>query len=77
MESHEVFIGTMVRVREDRRRPKLQGMLGTVRESYGAPEYLAVDVLLEDGRQELFWFYQLDSADQDLPTPSVQFHDGS
>lgn len=77
MESHEVHLGISVRVREDRRRPNLEGMLGTVKESYGAPEYLAVDVLLEDGKQELFWFHQLDQADRVLSTPSVRFYDGS
>ena len=50
MESDEVHPGLLVRVREDRRRPELEGMVGTVRKSYGAPEYLAVDVELEDGQ---------------------------
>lgn len=77
MESHEVLFGATVRIREDRVRPNLEGMLGTVQESYGTPEYLAVDGLLEDGRRELFWFYQLDPADLDCWTPSVPSFDGS
>jgi hypothetical protein len=35
-------------------------MRGTVRECWGHPDYLAVDVELEDGRSELLWFHQLD-----------------
>ena len=76
MESHEVHLGMMVLVREVSRRPKLEGMLGTVQKSYGDPEYLAVDVLLEDGQRELFWFHQLDKADQDLSTRPAQLYDG-
>ena len=77
MESHEVRLGMAVRVREDRRRPDLEGLQGTVQRTFGAPEYLAVDVWLEDGHLELFWFYQLDQADVDYSTRSVPFYDGS
>jgi len=66
-----------VRVREDRSRPTLEGLLGTVQKTYGEPEYLAVDVRLEDGHLELFWFHQLDQADVDYSTRSVPFYDGS
>jgi hypothetical protein len=71
-----VHPGMLVRVREDRRRPVLEGMVGTVRKSYGLPEYLAVDVELEDGQLELFWFHQLDAPNSDVLTHSVPFYDG-
>jgi hypothetical protein len=77
LESHEVHPGMMVQVREARRRPEFEGMLGIIRRSYGAPEYLAVDVELEDGQVELFWFHQLDTVNTDFPTRSVPFYDGS
>ena len=51
-------------------------MVGTVRKSYGAPEYLAVDVELEDGQLELFWFHQLDAPNTAVLTHSVPFYDG-
>jgi hypothetical protein len=76
LESEEVHPGILVRVREDRRRSELEGMVGIVRKSYGAPEYLAVDVELEDGQLELFWFYQLDAPNTDALTHSVAFYDG-
>ena len=66
-----------VRVREDRRRPTLEGMEGTVQKSYGEQAYLAVDVRLEDGQLELFWSHQLDQADIDFSTRSLPFYDGS
>ncbi len=52
-------------------------MLGTVLKSYGETGYLAVDVLLEDGQQELFWFHQLEAAGIESATRSVPFYDGS
>lgn len=77
MKSREVRPGITVRVREDRRRPELEGMLGKVLKSYGAPEYPAVDVLLEDGQPELFWFHQLEPANESLLAHSVAFYDGT
>jgi hypothetical protein len=50
----------MVRVFADERRPEYEGMFGTVRASFGNPDYPALDVQLEDGRLELFWFHQLE-----------------
>ena len=72
MESYEARPGTAVRVREGYRRPELEGMGGTIEQCWGSPEYLALDVRLEDGRSELFWFHQLDTA---APT-RVAFYDG-
>jgi hypothetical protein len=60
--AREARPGTRVRVVEDTRRPGLEGMLGTVKGRFGDPEYPALDVQLEDGRLELFWFYQLEKA---------------
>jgi hypothetical protein len=82
VESHEVQPGLTVQVREDRRRPELEGMQGIVRKCYGAPEYPALDVQLEDGQLELFWFHQLDNVNMDYvnmgsPIHSVPFYDGS
>ena len=72
MESYEACPGTAVRVREDYRRPELEGMGGTIEQCWGSADYLALDVRLEDGRSELFWFHQLDTA-----TPaSVAYYDG-
>lgn len=60
--SHEVRSGMVVRVVEDERRPEYEGMLGTVKGSFGDPGYPALDVRLENGRLELFWFYQLEAV---------------
>jgi hypothetical protein len=48
-------------------------MGGTIEHCWGSPEYLAVDVRLEDGRSELFWFHQLDTA----APARVAYYDGS
>ena len=64
MQSHEALIGARVRVLETDRRPDLRGMFGTIEHLFGHPEYLAVDVRLDDGRLELFWFYGLESAEE-------------
>jgi hypothetical protein len=63
LESHEACPGVMVRVREGYRKSEFDGMLGTVKRTFGHPDYAAVDVELEDGRLKLFWHHQLDITD--------------
>jgi hypothetical protein len=36
-----------------------KGRLGTIERTYGHPDYVAVDVLFEDGSVELYWFHEL------------------
>ena len=36
-----------------------KGRLGTIERTYGHPDYLAVDVLFEDGSIELYWYHEL------------------
>jgi hypothetical protein len=40
-------------------------MRGTVQNLWGQSEYAAVDVLLEDGRSELFWLPDLAVVDRE------------
>jgi hypothetical protein len=73
MQSLEARPGMVVRVGEGYRKPELEGMSGIIEHCWGSPEYVALDVRLEDGRLELFWFHQLDTV-----TPArVDYHDGS
>jgi len=39
-------------------------MLGTIETCYGHPEYLALDVRLDDGQCELFWAHGLQKVEQ-------------
>jgi hypothetical protein len=39
-------------------------MFGTIEHRWGHPEYLALDVRLDDGRLELFWARNLESAEE-------------
>ena len=64
MQPHEALIGMRVRVLESDRRAELRGMLGTIEHRFGQPKYLALDVLLDDGRLELFWGHGLESAEE-------------
>ena len=64
MQSHELRHAMLVRVREGHWMPEFGGMLGTVEHRWGHPEYPAVDVRLADGRLELFWFHELDEAQE-------------
>jgi hypothetical protein len=41
-------------------------MRGTVQNLWGQSEHAAVDVLLEDGRSELFWLPDLAVVDEDI-----------
>jgi hypothetical protein len=64
LQSHEALIGARVRVLETDRRAEIRGMLGTIEHRWGHPEYLALDVRLDDGQLELFWAHGLESAEE-------------
>lgn len=66
IEAHEARKGTAVRVREDHWKTEFSGKLGTVRDRWGDSDHAAVDVLMEDGRLELFWLPSLDVVDRDI-----------
>ena len=58
MESREARVGTSVGVLDAGRRVG-KGRIGTIVQTYGHPDYLAVDVRFDDGSAELFWYYEL------------------
>ena len=66
MQANEARRGTVVRVREGHWKSQFAGMRGTVRNLWGQSEYAAVDVLLEDGRSELFWLPDLSVVDEGI-----------
>ena len=66
IEGYEARKGTVVRVREGHWKTDFAGMLGTVLKCWGNSEHAAVDILLEDGRQELFWLPNLDVVEEDI-----------
>ena len=65
MESREALPGTTVRVMQGTRRTEFVGMRGAIERSFGSPEHPALDVRLENGRRELFWYHQLEKAGED------------
>lgn len=64
MRSEDALVGTRVRIREDAGSPEPPGRHGKIVASYGSSGHAALDVLLDDGRTELFWFYQLEEAEK-------------
>jgi hypothetical protein len=58
VESHEALIGTSVGVLDGAKRAG-KGRVGTIKKTYGHPDYLAVDVRFDDGSAELYWYYEL------------------
>jgi hypothetical protein len=62
--SEEALIGMRVRVRESLLRSELQGRLGTITGRWGSPDYVALDVLLDDGRTQLFWHDKLEEIQE-------------
>ena len=54
MMSDEAVIGMRVRVREDHRSAHLRGQKGRIKNRWGDPNYVALDVLPDDRRLELF-----------------------
>jgi hypothetical protein len=67
VESHEARRGVLVRVKDDRRRPEFNGMVGVIKQRFGDPNYAALDVQLEDGRLVLFWYHQLEKVEETIP----------
>ena len=63
MESREARIGTSVGVLDGAKRAG-KGRVGTIERTYGHPDYLAVDVLFEDGSIELYWCHELRTMEQ-------------
>jgi hypothetical protein len=51
-----------VRVQEGQWKSQYDGMRGTVEHRWGHPDHPALDVRLEDGRLELFWFHEVDKV---------------
>jgi hypothetical protein len=62
LQSHEPYPGVTVRVKPGHWKSKYDGMRGTVERRWGHTDHPALDVRLEDGRLQLFWFHELDKA---------------
>ena len=65
MKSEEARVGKRVRVREDHRVASLRMREGAIAKRWGNPGYAALDVLLDDGSLRLFWYHELEHADED------------
>jgi hypothetical protein len=63
MMSEEARIGTRVRVCDSLLRADLKGREGTITGRWGDPNYVALDVLLNDGRSQLFWHHELEKIE--------------
>ena len=65
MRPEEAQIGKRVRVRKDHRnKAQLRGREGTIAQRWGNPDYPALDVLLDDGTQQLFWYHELEPVEE-------------
>jgi hypothetical protein len=63
MRSQEARIGAKVMVGEAGLGSEWRGLAGTIIGKWGNLEYLALDVLLDDGRTQLFWHHELAEID--------------
>jgi hypothetical protein len=66
LQAYDARRGTVVRVREGHWKGEFAGMRGTIQHCWGNSEHAAVDVLLEDGRLELFWPPNLEAIERDI-----------
>ena len=62
MRSEEAQIGKRVRVRKDFRTANLRGQEGVIVKRWGNPGFTALDVLLDKGDWQLFWYYELEEV---------------
>ena len=58
LESREARVGKSVGVLDGAKRTG-KGRVGTIEQTYGHPDYLAMEVRFEDGSAELYWYYEL------------------
>jgi hypothetical protein len=65
MRSEDAWVGKRVRVSEDHRKASLRKREGTIVKRWGNPGHAALDVLLDDGALRLFWFHELEQAEED------------
>lgn len=70
MRSEETWVGKRVRVQSSYRIPKLRGLVGTVEQRYGDPNYTDLEVRFGNGRSQLFWHYELEKVDDEPPEQS-------
>lgn len=64
MTSEEARVGLRVRVCDSLMRSELRGLVGTIEARWGPRDYVALDVLLDNGRSELFWHHELEEFDE-------------
>lgn len=62
MRSEEARIGMRLRVRNSLLRAELRGR-EKITELLGSRDYVALNVLLDDGSRQLFWHHELDPVD--------------
>jgi hypothetical protein len=58
LESREARVGKLVGVLDGAKRTG-KGRVGTIEQTYGHPDYMAMEVRFEDGSAELYWYYEL------------------
>ncbi len=75
MRPEEAQIGKRVRVRNDLRKTNLRGRQGMIAKRWGNPGYPALDVVLDDGNWQLFWYHELEEADE--VDSSARRHNGA
>jgi hypothetical protein len=64
MKSEEARVGKRVRVRNDHRATSLRGRESTIVQRWENPCYTALDVLLDEGHWQLFWYHELEEVDE-------------
>jgi hypothetical protein len=69
MISEGALIGMRVRVSNSLLRADLRGLEGTITGRWGHPACVALDVLLDDGRTQLFWHHELEDINT-INTPA-------
>jgi predicted Ser/Thr protein kinase len=66
LQAYDARRGTVVRVKDAHWKSEFRGMHGTIQWLSGQSEHAVVEVLLEDGRRELFWLPNVEAIEQDI-----------
>jgi hypothetical protein len=65
LESREAHVGTLVRLIDGGKRNGT-GNVGTIEQTYGHPDCLAMEVRFEDGNAELCWHHELARVEEGI-----------
>jgi hypothetical protein len=74
MRSKDAQVGTRARAHDNCLNPEMRGKVGTIAKRWGHSDYVALDVVLDDGESHLFWHHELESVEEKHSKEAPRHH---